>query len=372
MSSPISSKEAVSEYGYTIAAIIGGLYHCPLGIPFSNAKQVFALTTELLHTAGKSGKVAVPKIQTGSIFLGSLHILGSEFIESSLSKILTLWTSSFPSMKDTDAEKGKGNLKSWQLTLKIRAGALCSMASFVASYDSLLVSDIMPKLAMVLETALSIIPHLPNMVKIHGAPLQPFVAMHKVRLHQLLRLVQPKYFEFSFTPLLRVLVTEFSLADKKGSMSTSLLQSLCHQDDRILLGSWLQEIDHKEVKVQLQLNSASGSVALEHDPSCIYARCAEGIPGPLPLGVPVIDAAIDVFGHIFPAVTDKHRHQLMSHFNECIIKNKGARQQAIQTKIFTAFLAALKNLADSKCSFGKENVRKNAEALIEVELIVEF
>ena len=141
-------------------------------------------------------------------------------------------------MKDIDAKKGKGNLKSWQLTLKNRAGALCSMASFVASYDSLLVSDIMPNLAMVLEAALSIIPYLPNIVKLHGAPLQTFVAMHKVRLYQPLRLVQPKYFEFSFTPLLRVLVTEFTLADKKGSITTSLLQSLCHQDDIILLGSW--------------------------------------------------------------------------------------------------------------------------------------
>ena len=92
---------------------------------------------------------------------------------------------------------------------------------------------------------------LPNMVKLHGAPLQPFVAMYKVRLYQLLRLVQPKYFEFSFTPLLRVLVAEFTLADKKGSITTSLLQSLCHQDDSILLGSWLQETDHKEVEEQV-------------------------------------------------------------------------------------------------------------------------
>ena len=51
--------------------------------------------------------------------------VGPEFIETSLPKILTLWTSSFPSKKDMDAEKGKGNLKSWQLTLENRAGALC-------------------------------------------------------------------------------------------------------------------------------------------------------------------------------------------------------------------------------------------------------
>ena len=89
MSSLSSSKEAVSGHGYRIAAIIGVLYQCPLGIPFSRAKQVFALTTELLHTAGKSGKVAVPKIQRGWIILGSLHTLGPEFIESSISNILT-------------------------------------------------------------------------------------------------------------------------------------------------------------------------------------------------------------------------------------------------------------------------------------------
>lgn len=66
------------------------------------------------------------------------------------------------------------------------------------------------------------------------------------------------------------------------------------------------------------------------------------MPGPLPLGVTVIDSAIGLFGHIFSCVSNKHRGQLMSHFNECIIKNKGVRQQAIQTNIFTAFLAALK------------------------------
>ena len=38
MSSLRSSKEAVTGYGYTIAAIIGGLYQCSLGIPFSRAK----------------------------------------------------------------------------------------------------------------------------------------------------------------------------------------------------------------------------------------------------------------------------------------------------------------------------------------------
>lgn len=36
-----SSAEAVTGYGYTLAAIIGGLYKCPLGLPFAKAKVSF-------------------------------------------------------------------------------------------------------------------------------------------------------------------------------------------------------------------------------------------------------------------------------------------------------------------------------------------
>ena len=66
------------------------------------------------------------------------------------------------------------------------------------------------------------------------------------------------------------------------------------------------------------------------------------LPGPLPLGVAVIDTSITLFGRAFPYVAQKHRQQLLSHFRECIRQAKGVRQQAIQINIFTAFLSALK------------------------------
>lgn len=61
--------------------------------------------------------------------------------------------------------------------------------------------------------------------------------------------------------------------------------------------------------LQLQPNSASGSGALEHDPSSIYLRipAGEAVPGPLPLGVSVIDASVALFGVVFPHVSYKHR-----------------------------------------------------------------
>lgn len=156
------------------------------------------------------------------------------------------------------------------------------------------------------------------------------------------------------------------MTDNSANTTTSLLRSLCHYDDSVLLGSWLQETDHKSIEDQLQPNSASGSGALEHDPSSIYLRipAGEAVPGPLPLGVSVIDASVALFGVVFPHVSYKHRLQMLDHFAECVKQAKGVRQQAVQLNIFTAVLSALKGLAENKSTLGPEEVRKSALTLV--------
>ena len=75
----------------------------------------------------------------------------------------------------------------------------------------------------------------------------------------------------SLSLLLRELVTEITLADSVvNTTTTSLLRSMCHHDDNILLGAWLEETDQRSVEEQLQPNSAAGSGALEHDPLCVF------------------------------------------------------------------------------------------------------
>ena len=74
---------------------------------------------------------------------------------------------------------------------------------------------------------------------------------------------------------------------------------------------------------------------------------SDPIPGPLPLGVAVIDSSVKLYGLVFPRVAHKHRFQMLQHFNECIKSAKSARQQAVQMNIFTAVLCALKVRADS-------------------------
>lgn len=74
---------------------------------------------------------------------------------------------------------------------------------------------------------------------------------------------------------------------------------------------------------------------------CPYHQ-SDPVPGPLPLGVAVIDSSVRLYGLVFPHVAYKHRYQMLQHFIECIKQAKSQRQQAVQINIFTAVLCALK------------------------------
>lgn len=47
----------------------------------------------------------------------------------------------------------------------------------------------------------------------------------------------------SYTHLLRMLVSEFTLTENPGNTTTSLLRAVCHANDSVILGTWLQETD---------------------------------------------------------------------------------------------------------------------------------
>ncbi|XP_039639693.1 HEAT repeat-containing protein 5B isoform X2 [Perca fluviatilis] len=362
-----SSPEAVSGYSFAMAALLGGVHQCPLGIPHSKGKLVVSIAEDLLRTAAQNSRLSLQRTQAGWLLLGALMTLGPSLVRYHLPKMLLLWRNVFPrSQKELEAEKARGDSFTWQVTLEGRAGALCAMRSFVAHCPELLTEDVIRRLMTPIECAMTMMSQVPAIIKVHGAHLKASAAMVRLRLYDILALLPPKTYEGSFNALLRELVAEFTLTDNSANTTTSLLRSLCHYDDSVLMGSWLQETDHKCIEDQLQPNSASGSGALEHDPSSIYLRVpvGEAIPGPLPLGVSVIDASVALFGVVFPHVSFKHRLQMLDHFAECIKQAKGVRQQAVQLNIFTAVLSALKGLAENKSTLGPEEVRKSALALV--------
>uniref|UniRef100_A0A8C3IKV0 HEAT repeat-containing protein 5B n=1 Tax=Chrysemys picta bellii TaxID=8478 RepID=A0A8C3IKV0_CHRPI len=361
-----TSPEAVSGYSFAMAALLGGVHQYPLGIPHAKGK-VISIAEDLLRTAAQNSRLSLQRTQAGWLLLGALMTLGPSVVRYHLPKMLLLWRNVFPrSLKELEAEKARGDSFTWQVTLEGRAGALCAMRSFVAHCPELLTEDVIRKLMTPIECAMTMMSHIPSVIKAHGAHLKASAAMVRLRLYDILALLPPKTYEGSFNALLRELVAEFTLTDNSANTTTSLLRSLCHYDDSVLLGSWLQETDHKSIEDQLQPNSASGSGALEHDPSSIYLRipAGEAVPGPLPLGVSVIDASVALFGVVFPHVSYKHRLQMLDHFAECVKQAKGVRQQAVQLNIFTAVLSALKGLAENKSTLGPEEVRKSALTLV--------
>ena len=55
---------------------------------------------------------------------------------------------------------------------------------------------------------------------------------------------------------------------------------------------------------------------------------------------------------------------MLEHFSECLKHAKSIRQEAVQMNVFTAVLSGLRGLAETKSSFGQEDVRKAATNLI--------
>ncbi|WAR19304.1 HTR5B-like protein [Mya arenaria] len=373
-----SSPEAVSGYSSALAALLGRVYQCPLGIPHAKGKQIFNIAEELLRTASQNSRLSLQRTQSGWLLLGALMTLGAPVIKGHLPRMLLLWRNAFPrSVKELESEKARGDTFTWQVTLEGRSGALGAMLSFLQHCRELITEDVIRRLLAPLECTLTMLAHMPAVIKMYGSHLKASAAMVRLRLYDVLSMLPPQSYEGTYTGLLRELVAEFTLTDNPANTTTSLLRAMCHVDDSVILGSWLQETDHKAVEDQfepnrrvdysyLQPNSASGSGALEHDAHSLFIRCpvSDPIPGPLPLGVAVIDSSVRLYGLIFPRVAHKHRYQMLQHFNECIRQAKSTRQQAVQMNIFTAVLCALKSLSDTKTKLGPDEVKKAAFDLI--------
>ncbi|VEL14411.1 unnamed protein product, partial [Protopolystoma xenopodis] len=101
------------------------------------------------------------------------------------------------------------------------------------------------------------------------------------------------------------------------------------------------------------------------------ASCSAIYGGPQPASSAVIDAAIDLFGLLFPAVPGRHRLQVLDHCADCIRLSKSTRQEAIQCNVIAALLIALRRLAETKSSFGEDTeLRKSTINLIFVGLLL--
>ncbi|KAK9890049.1 hypothetical protein WA026_008857 [Henosepilachna vigintioctopunctata] len=362
-----TSPEAISGYSSALAAVLGGVNLSPLGVPHNKGKIIFNTAEELLRSASQNSRLSLNRTQAGWLLIGAIMTLGVPVVRGLLPRMLLLWRNSFPrSTKELDSEKARGDAFTWQVTLEGRAGALTAMHSFLQHCPDLVNDDITRRLLNPIESALAMLTNISSILKSYGQQLKAPSAMVRLRLYETLLLLPAQSFENSYTHLLRMLVGEFTLTENPANTTTSQLRQICHANDSVILGTWLQETDHRTIEDQLQPNSAAGSGALEHDPCCLYRQISknENIPGPLPLGVAVIDMSVLLFGQIFPRVANKHRLQMIDHFTECIKHAKSTRQEAVQMNVFTALLSGLKGLSETKATVGLDDVKKSITTLV--------
>ncbi|XP_074091464.1 HEAT repeat-containing protein 5A isoform X5 [Macrotis lagotis] len=362
-----SSPEAVTGFSFAVAALLGAVKHCPLGIPHGKGKIIVMLAEDLLCSASQNSRLSVQRTQAGWLLLAALMTLGSAFIQHHLPRVLRLWKCVFPlSPKDLETEKSRGDSFTWQVTLEGRAGALCAIKSFVSYCDDLLTDEIIQRLLPPLPCAIDLLTQLSSIQKTYGTPLKTPAVIYKQRLYELLALLPPEIYAENLCAILKELSVDLTASDTQMAASTFLLPPLCHQDDLLLLSPLLQDTDHRFIEEQLLLGNGVACGSLEYDPFSIYEHGIEGdsVPKPLPPSFSLISSAARLFGIVCAHAAESQRLLVLEQLLDSIKHTKASRQQVVQLHVISAFSNFLKYVASSKGNLGSEEIRRPALTLL--------
>uniref|UniRef100_A0A8C8K9F3 HEAT repeat-containing protein 5A n=1 Tax=Oncorhynchus tshawytscha TaxID=74940 RepID=A0A8C8K9F3_ONCTS len=341
-----SCPEAVAGYSSAIAALLGAVQHCPLGIPHTKGNVVMGLAEDLLRSATQNSRISIQRTQAGWLLLSSLNTLGPAVVEHHLPRMLVLWRCAFPpSIRDLDMELRRGDHFTWQVTLEGRAGALCAMKSLVIHCRDLLTDDVIGRLLTPLACAVALVPTL---IKSYGNLIKNTSVVFRLRVYEILALLPPKTYEESFGIVLKQLVTDITGPENVVCSELTLLPPLCHSDDLALLGPALQDMDQHYIEEQLQGSSVGGGT-LEYDTFTICVKCQD-VPAPLPPPAALTTAAIQLFGVIFPHI---------------IVPLRYTHSLCLPLLLLTplSFLC-VQHLGSSRVGLGPEEVRKPALGLL--------
>ncbi|XP_067223723.1 HEAT repeat-containing protein 5A isoform X1 [Chanodichthys erythropterus] len=358
-----SCPEAVAGYSAAIAALLGAVQLCPLGISHSKGKVVMALAEDLLRSAAQNSRISIQRTQGGWLLLSALSTLGPTVMEHHLPRLLLLWKCAFPlSVKDAENELRRGDSFTWQVTLEGRAGVLCAMKSLVVHCKDLLTDDVISRLLPLLSCAVALLTQLPAIIKSYGNQVKNAAAVFRLRVYEILTLLQPKTYEESFGIVLKQLLNDLTGPEITACAELNLMPSLCCSQDLALLGPGLQDMDQHYIEEQLH-GGGSGGGTLEYDPFTIFEKAQE-VPTPLPPASALTAAAVQLFGVIFPHLGIQQRAQILEQFCEFVRQLKGVRQQTVHIHVAAAFCCTLKCLASSRRELGPEEVQRPALSLL--------
>ncbi|XP_077628838.1 HEAT repeat-containing protein 5A isoform X5 [Crocuta crocuta] len=362
-----SSPEAVTGFSFAVAALLGAVKHCPLGIPHGKGKIIMTLAEDLLCSAAQNSRLSAQRTQAGWLLIAALMTLGPAVVSHHLARVLLLWKCVFPvSPKDLETEKSRGDSFTWQVTLEGRAGALCAVKSFVSHCGDLLTGEVIQRLLPPLPCAVDLLTQLSSVLKTYGSPLKTPSIVYRQKLYELLILLPPETYEGNLCAILKELAADLTASDIQVAASTFLLPPLCHRDDLVILSPLLQETDHRFIEEQLLLGNGIACGSLEYDPYSIYEKdvLGDSVPKPLPPVLSVISSAIKLFGVVCAHVGEAQRLLILEQLLDSIKHTKGARQQVVQLHVVSSLSSFLKYLAGSKGNLGPEEMRRTAVALV--------
>lgn len=247
-----NSSEVISGYSLGLSALVGAATKTPLGIPQNRGKIVFCIAEELLRSTTSNSRLSFQRTQAGWQLLSALMTMGPSVVKGLLPRLLLIWKNSFArTSKDLDSEKARGDAFTWQITLESRAGALCAMSTFLQHNSMLINDEVLQRLIAPIDSAILMLNSFSSMFKTFGPAVKASASLVRLRLYETLLQLPPATFESSFSILLRLLVSDFTLAENAANTSTSLLSSFCYADDYVLLGSWIQETDQRFIEDQV-------------------------------------------------------------------------------------------------------------------------
>ncbi|XP_058254714.1 HEAT repeat-containing protein 5A isoform X3 [Hemibagrus wyckioides] len=358
-----SCPEAVAGYSAAIAALLGAVQHCPLGIPHSKGKVVMGLAEDLLRSAAQNSKISIQRTQGGWLLLSALNTLGPMVVNHHLPRMLLLWKCAFPqSVKELESELRRGDSFTWQVALEGRAGALFAMKNLVISCREHLSDDVIGQLHPVLSCAVGLLTLLPSLMKSYGKQIKNAVFVFQMRVYEVFALLPPKTYEESFDTVLKQLVKDLTDPVTTSCAEVNLLWPLCHSPDLSLLGPGLHDMDQHYIEGQLP-GGRMGGGTLEYDPFTICEKSQEA-PTPLPPADALTINSVQLFGVIFLHLPIHQRVQVLEQFCECLRQLKGTRQKMVQIHVTAAFCSSLKCLALANVSLGPEKVQKPALTLL--------
>ncbi|CAJ0931852.1 unnamed protein product, partial [Ranitomeya imitator] len=362
-----SSHEAVSGYSLAAAGLLGSIRLCPLGVPQGKGKVIMNLAEDLLCSANQNSRLSMHRVQAGWLLISSLMTMGPAMVQPHLGRLLLLWQSVFPqNPKDLDMERSRGDSFTWQVTLEGRAGAMSAIQSFMLHCGDLVTEEVLLRLLPPLPFAVALLAQLPNLQKLYGNSLKACSVLYRQRLYQLLILMPPKSYDGSLCAIMKELVADLSSPDYTPSGAVFLLPALCHPDDLILLGSSLQESDHRAIEEQFLLSNGIPGGSLDYDPHAIYHMPSKGesVPTPLPPNFTVIQAAAALFGVLLSNMPESQRTQILEQLVDSVKQTKGFRQQSVQLSALSALCCFLKHLASNHINLGPEETRRPCLSLI--------